>query len=145
MVQEPGSIKDPLEDLEVAPDSEASMISVKDIIDGFTLLQNARNQISFERESAQNTKNDIDLEQKMVQFLYENPGRSYSAIFKHFKKEGFTHSSILETYNVLLYDKKILRRLNVGTAASPRYAHFVTEPPVYEHEKDVLYEILGPI
>jgi len=144
VVQEPGSTKDPLEKMGVAPDPEASMISVKDIIDGFTLLQNARNQI-FERESVQNTKNDIDLEQKMVQFLYENPGRSYSAIFKRFKKEGFTHGSILETYNVLLYDKKILRRLNVGTAASPRYAHFVTEPPVYEHEKDVLYEILGPI
>ncbi|MBU7017790.1 MAG: hypothetical protein HXS44_09785 [Theionarchaea archaeon] len=90
-------------------------------------------------------KNEETLEQQMVQFVYENPGRSHSALFAYFREAGFPYADIRETYNTLLYDKKILQRLNVGTDKSPRYAHFVAGLFAFEPKRDVLYDVLGPI
>ncbi len=138
-------MNDPLRELEATALDNEAMISVQEVIDGFALHQN-KNRVSFHGKGIlRNSENDIDLEQQVLQFVYENPGRSYSAIFKQFRREGYTHSAILEAYNILLYDKKILLRLNVGTAAYPRYAHFVTDFLSSEPKKDVLYEVLGPI
>lgn len=140
-------IEDPLRGLGATALNDEAMISVQEVIDGFVLHQNARaDRVSFYgKGNLWNSENDIDLEQQMLQFVYENPGRSYSAIFKEFKREGYVHSVILETYNILVYDRKILQRLNVGTDAHPRYAHFVTEFLASEPKKDVLYDVLGPI
>lgn len=90
-------------------------------------------------------KNEETLEQHMIQFVYENPGRSHNALFTYFKEEGFPYADIREAYNTLLYDKKILQRLNVGTDKSPRYAHFVAGLFAFEPKRDVLYDVLGPI
>ncbi len=123
-----------------------SMLTVRDVIDGFA-PSNGADESFYRRGDPWDSmeENCRELKQQMVQFLFESPGRSYSAIFKHFKKEGFTYKDILETYNILLYDKKILRRLNVGTDASPRYAHFVTKPFFGGSQKDALYDVLGPV
>ncbi|KYK37882.1 MAG: hypothetical protein HXS46_13115 [Theionarchaea archaeon] len=122
------------------------MLTVRDVINGFT-PSNRVDESFYKRGDPWDSteENCRELKQQMVQFLYESPGRSYSAIFKHFRREGFTHKDILETYNILLYDKKILRRLNVGTDRSPRYAHFVTKPFFGDPQKDALYDVLGPV
>lgn len=133
-----------IEEVETTPDAE--MISLREILDGFDFSRDTTDDVySHEKGNLWNVMNGYeDLEHRMIQYVQEIPGRSYSAIFEHFKEEGFTHTDILETYNILVYDKKILLRINVGTAASPRYAHFVAGFLV-SAGKDALYEILGPI
>ena len=125
-------------------DMKSSILSVREIIDTFN-LENKRGEPPCESMPWGLAESDITLEQQIIQFIYENPGRSYSAIFRYFKDQGYTYTEILEVYNILLYDKKVLRRLNVGTSASPRYAHFVTHYFFAEPRKDALYAILGPI
>ncbi|MGD2248754.1 MAG: hypothetical protein PVF58_10145 [Candidatus Methanofastidiosia archaeon] len=85
------------------------------------------------------------LERKIMVFIRENPGKSLNAIFSYFKQEGFSHKDILEAYNTLMYDQKIVQRLNVGTEESPRYAHFLADFFAYDSGKDVLYDVLGPV
>jgi len=138
-----------LEEVEATPDTE-SMISMREILDAFNLPHDSTEDVyPYEKGDLWDMMDDLDehegLEQKIVQYIRENPGRSYNAIFNHFKKEGFTYTEVLETYNVLVYSKKILLRVNVGTDTSPRYAHFVMEFFVPQPEKDVLYDILGPV
>lgn len=91
------------------------------------------------------TENQIDLAQRILEFIDENPGRSKNAILHQFKAEGFAHSRILDAYNILLYDRKIIVRMNVGTKSSPRYAHFSSPPSYGARGRDPLYEVLGPL
>ncbi len=116
-----------------------SIVSLREIIDGFN------QQDIPETDYEEWMEGDcITLEQQMIQFVREKPGKSCNAIFNHFKQKGFKHSCILEIYNILVYSKKILQRLNVGTVTSPRYAHFV-EFFEFKPRKDALYDVLGPI
>jgi hypothetical protein len=124
-----------------------NMISLNDVVHtlfppqlgGETLLNNVQELWDLE------TENQMDLAQRVLEFIHENPGRSKNAIIQQFKAEGFSHSKILEAYHVLLYDKKIIIRMNVGTKSSPRYAHF-SSPPFYgDPGRDPLYEVLGPL
>lgn len=132
------------ERMEVTALETELMVTVKEVIDGFDLVPNG-NEYSCEKDSLWDLmESDLNLEQQIVQFIHENPGRSCNAIFKCFREKGFTYTDVLETYNILVYDKKMLLRINVGTATSPRYAHFVTGH-VHKPGKDVLYDILGPI
>ena len=130
-----------VKDITKAPLME--VISARDVVDQFTSRDGG------ERDPYEDSWDFLEgketLEQQMMKFLYENPGRSHSAIFAYFRKEGFSYADIRETYNMLLYDKKILQRLNVGTDKSPRYAHFVAGLFAFESKRDVLYEVLGPI
>lgn len=125
--------------------TEAS-VSVQEIVEGFSLSSKRENESSDPDGAWRWTEGDEEtLEQQIVYFVYENPGKSYNALFKWFKEKGFTHTDILEAYNVLIYEKKAIRRLNVGTETSPRYAHFVTELFAREPGKDALYDVLGPL
>lgn len=135
-----------LEEVETAPDTE-SMISMREVLDAFDIsCGSAGEAYPYERDSLWDAADDYEgLEQQIVQYIRENPGRSYNAIFNHFKNEGFTYTNILETYNTLVYSKKILLRVNVGTDTSPRYAHFAMEFFVLQPKRDVLYDILGPV
>ena len=139
-------MEDPLEGV-VLSDTELSMITVRDVIDGFSMLQDGEENGGYPNWNCSwdVKETEMDLEQKMMQFAYENPGRSRSAIVRKFKKEGFSRGEILETYTVLVYDKKILRRIDVGTAKSPRYAHFAVDLFVDNPGKDALYDVLGPL
>lgn len=133
--------KNPLRD-EATLDTE-SMITVKEVINGFDLHYQPDDSTTDELWDLMET--DLNLEQQIVQFVHDNPGRSYRAIFKYFRDQGFTYTDILETYNVLVYSKEMLMRLNVGTTRYPRYAHFVAGYYVRGPGKDALYDILGPI
>lgn len=123
---------------------KSSILSVREVIDTFN-LENKSGGTPYKSMPWDLAESDVTLEQQIIQFIYENPGRSYSAIFRYFKEQGYTYTEILEAYNILLYDKKVLRRLNVGTSASPRYAHFVTQYFFAEPRRDALYDIFGPI
>jgi hypothetical protein len=89
--------------------------------------------------------NGATLERKIEVFIRENPGKSLNAIFNYFKQQGFSHKDILSSYNILMYDQKIVQRLNVGTEETPRYAHFLADFFAYDPGKDVLYDVLGPV
>ncbi len=135
-----------VKEMEIASNTEA-VASLREVIDGFDSLQSMQEDEKYHWEvDLWDVPDEYrDLGQRMAEFVRENPGRSYNALFNYFKSEGFFYRDILETYNILVYDKKILLRLNVGTAASPRYAHFVLDFFVQEPVKDALFEILGPI
>lgn len=141
--------KGPSESLEVTTEGmELSLVSVREVIDSFNSSRDAVSGVHpyVEGGSWDMMENEQkELERKIMQFVFENPGKSYNAILKHFKSEGLAHTTILEAYNVLLYEKKILKRLNVGTLASPRYAHFAVELQEREPKKDALYDVLGPM
>lgn len=125
-------------------DMKSSILTVREVIDTFN-LENRSGGTPYEGVPWDLAESDVTLEQQIIQFVYENPGRSYSAIFRYLKEQGHAYTEILEAYNILMYDKKVLRRLNVGTSASPRYAHFVTQYFFAEPRRDALYDILGPI
>lgn len=120
------------------PDVE-SIVSLREIVEGFNQQDPETGCEEWVMEG-----DCVTLEQQIIQFVREKPGRSCNAIFNHFKQKGFKHSHILEIYNILVYSKKILQRINVGTVASPRYAHFV-DFFEFEPRKDALYDVLGPI
>jgi hypothetical protein len=130
-----------VKDMKNAPLME--LPSARDVVDQCTPGE------GVEKDSCEDSWDFLEgketLEQHMMQFVYENPGRSYNAIFTCFREEGFSYADIRETYNMLLYDKKILQRLNVGTDKSPRYAHFVVGFFAFEPRRDVLYDVLGPM
>lgn len=116
-----------------------SIVSLREIVEGFNQQDPETGCEEWVMEGDYMT-----LEDQIIQFVREKPGRSCNAIFNHFKQKGFNHSHILEIYNILVYSKKALQRLNVGTVASPRYAHFV-DFFEFEPRKDALYDVLGPI
>lgn len=116
-------------------------LTIREVIDGFASSPSGQDRDPCGSLWDLMEDEQRELRQRMVQFILENPGKSYNAIFNYFKKEGFNYKSILETYNILLYDKKILQRINTGTAAFPRYAHFAHVEP----EKDGLHDVFGPL
>jgi hypothetical protein len=140
-----GEMKDIVQGLESTSDSEPSMLSLREVIDTFHLSRNASHEDSSQRNDVLPTEKGSDLEQQMIQYVCESPGKSCNALFKYFRERGFSHKCILETYNILLYDRKVIQRLNVGTDRSPRYAHFLTDFFAYAPGKDVLYDVLGPV
>jgi hypothetical protein len=138
-------MKNPLKNLEpIAISTE--MASFKDVVDEFASVQDAKDSLSSDSDPWNNEENDLlSLESRIMQFVRERPGKSCNAIFKHFKKEGFRYTEISEAYNILLYDRKVLQRINAGTKIAPRYAHFSQDFFAYEPRKDVLYDVLGPL
>ena len=125
-------------------DVRSPILSAREVVEAFGMSRNSVEDGVSDKDQWDFTAHE-NLEQDMVQFISGNPGKSYSAVFAHFRKEGFSYTDIRETYNVLVYDKKLLQRLNVGTDKSPRYAHFVTGLFAYEPGRDALYEVLGPV
>lgn len=135
----------PLEELE----TYQSAVTLREILDGFQTLQEQEewrdDSSSLGMESLWDDERDEEfaLEQELLTYVQENPGRSRNAIFRHCRNRGYSHSAVGEIYNVLVYDKKIIQRLNVGTLLFPRYAHFLDE--LQEQKRDALYEVLGPL
>ena len=68
-----------------------SIVSLREIIDGFNQQDILKTNYEEWMEG-----DCITLEQQMIQFVREKPGRSCNAIFNHFKQKGFKHSCILE-------------------------------------------------
>jgi hypothetical protein len=129
--------------------SYSSVVTLRDVIDGFQTLQE---QEEWREDSSSfgigNTwdderSEDFTLEQEILMYVQEHPGKSRNAIFRYCRKRGYSYSAIEEGYNVLVYDKKVIQRLNVGTSLSPRYAHFFDG--FQEEKRDALYEVLGPM
>ncbi|MBU7042246.1 MAG: hypothetical protein HXS47_01550 [Theionarchaea archaeon] len=126
---------------------ETDMMSLRDVVHTLFPPQ-------WEGESQSPTLQDmwdrdepsqIDVAHRICEYVLENPGRSKNAIIQQFKAEGFSHSTIMEAYHILIYDKKIIIRINVGTKSAPRYAHFTSPPFSPKPERDALYEVLGPL
>ncbi|MGC1122127.1 MAG: hypothetical protein WBA22_13640 [Candidatus Methanofastidiosia archaeon] len=129
--------------------SYSSAVTLREVIDGFQTLQEQEewreDSSSFGIGNAWDDERseECTLEQEITIYVQEHPGRSRNAIFRHCKKRGYSYSAIEEGYNVLVYDKKVIQRLNVGTSLSPRYAHFFDG--FQEQKRDALCEILGPM
>jgi hypothetical protein len=129
--------------------SYSSAVTLRDVIDGF---QTPQEQEEWREDSSSfgignawddESSEDFTLEQEILMYVQEYPGKSRNAIFKYCRKRGYSYSAVEEGYNVLVYDKKVIQRLNVGTSLSPRYAHFFDG--FQEQKRDALYEVLGPM
>lgn len=145
-IQTGGGKNGSLEELET---SSQSAVTLREVIDGFETLQEQEewraDSSSFRIESMWDDESyeEFTLEQQIVMYVQENPGRSRNAIFRYCRDRGYSHSAVEESYNVLVYSKRTIQRLNVGTSLSPRYAHFING--LHEQKRDVLNEVLGPL
>jgi hypothetical protein len=126
---------------------DTDMISLNDVVQTLFPPQLGGEPPSNDLQEVWNTETGkkLDLAHRIFEFIQENPGRSKNAILQQFKAEGFSPSKILEAYHILIYDKKIIMKMNVGTKSTPRYAHFSSPPFFVKPERDVLYEVLGPL